>query len=81
MLFSPKLGLVIQDLLFACYHAGLLSLFFEPSLLVASLVVLAASAWLWRRMVMLTDGIGIAILLHAAADISIIMTARLAGVI
>jgi len=74
ILFSNSKKPVPADLFFSLYHAGILAVLLPPILWPASLVSLAGAAYIWRRLTILGNGIIPAIILHATADISLLIT-------
>jgi hypothetical protein len=66
--------LVRSDLLFALYHTLILILFLPPLLWLLALTILTGAAWTWRREVERSKGLLPALVLHATADLSLLLT-------
>jgi membrane protease YdiL (CAAX protease family) len=66
-----------RDAAFAGYHVPVLRFFIGPAWIVISFVVLLLAAWLWRLAARRFGGLGVPLLSHAIADVSIITAATL----
>lgn len=66
-----------RDVAFAGYHVPVLWFFVGPVWVVLTFVVLAAASWLWRLAAYRFGGIGVPLVSHAAADLSIMVAAML----
>lgn len=77
ILYSSSKKLMPADIFFALYHAGILAVLLPPFLIPVSLVSLAGAAYIWRRLVIIGNGMISAIILHAAADISLLLSTYL----
>ncbi len=74
VLYRSGRGLVWPDVLFALYHVLVLILFLPLILFCPALIVLAGAAWFWRQEVQRSGGIAPAVLLHAASDLSLLLS-------
>ncbi len=63
------------DVAFAGYHVLVLVLFVKPFWVVIAFAVLALSSWGWRWVVRRKSGLGVALVSHAAANLSIFLAA------
>ena len=66
-----------RDVAFAGYHVPVLWFFVGPVWVALSFVVLAAASWLWRLADYRFGGLGVPLVSHAAADLSIMVAATL----
>jgi len=66
-----------RDAAFAGYHVPVLWFFIDPAWIVAVFVLLTAASWMWRWMSRRFEGLGVPLVSHAAADISIVVAATL----
>ena len=66
-----------RDVAFAGYHVPVLWFFVGPGWVALSFVVLAAGSWLWRLADHRFGGLGVPLVSHAAADLSIMVAATL----
>ena len=73
-LLTKGRGLATSDILFAVYHILILILFVPTPLWPLSVVILMGAAWMWRREVQRSNGVLPAIIFHAAADLSLLVT-------
>jgi len=64
-----------RDAAFAGYHVPVLWFFIDPAWVVAVFVVLTAASWMWRWTSRRFGGLGVPLVSHAAADISIVVAA------
>ena len=64
-----------RDAAFAGYHVPVLWFFIDPAWIVAVFAVLTAASWVWRWTSRRFAGLGVALVSHAAADISIVVAA------
>lgn len=63
---------VVPDLAFAGYHALVLFIFIKLPWVLVSFGVLLFASWSWRQLVARYSGLGVAIVSHAIADLSVI---------
>ena len=72
---SPRPAAI--DLTFAGYHALVLPHFIRAPWVVLACGVLFLTAWGWRRLAQKCGGLGIPIVSHAAADLSLVFAVEL----
>jgi membrane protease YdiL (CAAX protease family) len=65
------------DLAFAGYHVPVLWFFIDPFWITAAFAVLAIASWTWRATAQRLGGLGVPLVSHAAADISVALAASL----
>ncbi len=65
------------DAAFAGYHVLVLALFVTPPWVVVAVAVLALASWGWRWVVRRQGGLGVVLVSHAAADLSIFLAATI----
>jgi hypothetical protein len=66
-----------RDVAFAGYHVPVLWFFVGPVWVAVSFFALAAASWLWRLAAHRFGGLGVPLVSHAAADLSIMVAAML----
>ncbi len=74
---SPARGITASDVLFAGYHVLVLIKLLPLGWAVAATAALIVAAWTWRQSMRPCEGTLTPILSHAAADISVIVTAAI----
>jgi membrane protease YdiL (CAAX protease family) len=65
------------DAAFAGYHILVLVLFVKPPWVLVAFAVLALSSWGWRWLVRRQGGLGVVLVSHAAADLSVFLAATI----
>jgi hypothetical protein len=66
-----------RDAAFAGYHAPVLWFFIGPAWIAAVFFLLTAASWTWRQSAGRFGGLGVPLVSHAAADISIVVAATI----
>lgn len=64
-----------RDAAFAGYHVPVLWFFIDPFWIAVTFVILTAASWTWRISAHRLGGLGVPLLSHAAADISVVAAA------
>lgn len=64
---------MLQDVAFAGYHVLVLLIFLKAPWILLSFGLLWLSAWYWRGLCKRLNGLGVAIVSHAVADLSILL--------
>lgn len=76
---SPNLKPVLNDFLFAGYHALVLVLFLEWIWIALAFVVLTVAGWLWRQLKRERKGLLVPVISHLSADASIMFVVYILG--
>jgi hypothetical protein len=62
-----------RDAVFAAYHALVLGFFVKPVWMLVIVLVLFATAWIWRITANRTGGLAIPVVSHVVADLSVVI--------